>query len=1189
MKALAFSAFLLIFTAVPSVAATPHRLGDLRPAPAFDARAAGYHRVDVPLARALSGEDPIELARAMGLEVRGAHLGVQIVVEPASTGDVALWLESRGAEEVAHVGSVIEAFVTPGTLSELDEIPAVLWVRQPPIAAIPEPRLDGEPGPPLAFVTSEGVDETNVTEWHDDGFTGDGVKIGIIDIEAYGWEDLLGTDLPTADKFHYQRFGGGASSEDEVHGTAVAEIVHDMAPDAELYLAEIGSYNSNFRDAVQWMIDEGVRVVAMSISYFGVGPGDGTGPFQSEIDNFVQQANGVWAHSAGNYRDSHWQGQSLDDDENGWVEMAPGQEVAWLGSSASEGDSIRFSMQWNDWSVVNQDYSLHLFRLLDGEPVEVASTDRLQTGQPGQQPTEFLSFTAQEAGQYGVGIFRKSVTGLDDVEILSLDFSLADPVPEGSLSTPGDAAGAMNTAAVNTGSFNIRSFSSAGPTNGPGGSFEGGSTRPIIAAYDGVSVASYGRQVFGTSFACPHVAGAAGVVLSANPGWTGAQIRSFLENTAIDKGPVGMDNDFGWGRLNLGPSPLSTCAYDLDQISLEYSSGSNVAIVNVETEADCFWPAESHAEWLTVSTDHGNGPGRVIVIIDSNPGAARTGTLAIAGLTVTVNQQGADCSYSIAPTSQLFPAEGGDGTIAVTAGAGCPWTATSFSDWVRIEDGASGSGSGEVSYHVDPYDDAEQRQTNLSVAGLSFTVTQIGAVDPGYRTMVAGIAETAGAAGTRWKSNLAVMNPGGGPTSFNLVYRHQGGQVQETATLGNGIVEYQNVAADFFGMPDSAGLVEVQSEVPLIVTARTFNDAPDGTFGQLLPGVKASDGIAGSEIGVLSQLHSNSGFRTNIGFVNFGASGVTAGVRLFDGDGTFLGSELGEQVPAGGWHQVNRVFREADAGACTGCYALVEILDGEGPIWSYASVVDNGSGDPTTIPMEIMGSDDAEADLLVAGIAETAGAAGTRWKSNVAALNLSGDSVVGTVEYRYSGGVADADFELGDGELLEWENIAALLGAPDTAGAVAVTADGPLVVTARTFNDAATGSFGQFIPGLGISAWVDRNSPAVLTQIKRTDDFRTNVGFTNYSDAACDVEITLHGADGAQLGSPVTVTDIPPGGWKQQNRIFREAGVAECEVGYAFVGVLTEGCGVWAYASVVDNGSGDPTTIPVTVLFHIVP
>lgn len=350
------------------------------------------------------------------------------------------------------------------------------------------------------------------------------------------------------------------------------------------------------------------------------------------------------------------------------------------------------------------------------------------------------------------------------------------------------------------------------------------------------------------------------------------------------------------------------------------------------------------------------------------------------------------------------------------------------------------------------------------------------------------------------------------------------------------------------------------------------------------------DGVAGSEVGVLSQLNSNTGFRTNVGFVNLGGSGSVVRVRLFDGQGVALGSEIAEPVGPGEWRQVNRVFRIANAGDCTGCYAMIDLAGGgDGPVWAYASVVDNGSGDPTTIPMEKVSQQAVGSDVLVAGIAETAGAAGTRWKSDVAALNLSGSAVEGTVEYRHGSGVARSDLLIGDGELLLWENVASLLGAPDSAGAVAITADGPLVVTARTFNDADAGTFGQFIPGLGPSASVGPGSPAVLPQIKRNDDFRTNVGFTNYSDVPCDVTVRLVDASGQQLGSSVMVSDIPPGGWKQQNRIFREAGVSECELGYAAISVETEGCGVWAYASVVDNGSGDPTTIPATVLFHIVP
>jgi len=336
----------------------------------------------------------------------------------------------------------------------------------------------------------------------------------------------------------------------------------------------------------------------------------------------------------------------------------------------------------------------------------------------------------------------------------------------------------------------------------------------------------------------------------------------------------------------------------------------------------------------------------------------------------------------------------------------------------------------------------------------------------------------------------------------------------------------------------------------------------------------------------LSQLASNDAFRTNIGFVNLGGYSAQVRIRLFDGSGAARGSELVETVPAGRWLQVNRVFQAAAGGTCQGCYALIDVVsDGEAWIWAYASVVDNGSGDPTTIPLAVVDPAAADADLLVAGIADIAGAEGTRWASNLAVLNLSGAALQGTAEYRYGGGAAQADFTLADGELVEWENVAALLGAPDSSGAVAIVADGPAVVTARTFNDAPEGTFGQFLPGVGAGSALsaDGNQTGVLYQIKSTDAFRTNIGFTNFSDAPCDVVVTLHGADGGELGSPVSVTGIPAGRWRQVNRIFQAAGVAECPIGYAVVRPVTPGCLVWAYASVVDNGSGDPTTIPMDV------
>jgi hypothetical protein len=67
-----------------------------------------------------------------------------------------------------------------------------------------------------------------------------------------------------------------------------------------------------------------------------------------------------------------------------------------------------------------------------------------------------------------------------------------------------------------------------------------------------------------------------------------------------------------------------------------------------------------------------------------------------------------------------------------------------------------------------------------------------------------------------------------------------------------------------------------------------------------------------------------------------------------------VGSPLTATIPAGGWKQLNRVFKTAGAGTVDLGYAKIETNDGK--IWAYGSVVDNTSGDGTTIPLTIAGA-----------------------------------------------------------------------------------------------------------------------------------------------------------------------------------------------------------------------------------------
>lgn len=87
------------------------------------------------------------------------------------------------------------------------------------------------------------------------------------------------------------------------------------------------------------------------------------------------------------------------------------------------------------------------------------------------------------------------------------------------------------------------------------------------------------------------------------------------------------------------------------------------------------------------------------------------------------------CIYSIIPTSQSFPTSGGRGSVSVTAASGCTWNAISSASWISITSGSNGSGIGTVSYSVAP-NTGGSRAGTLMIAGLTFTITQLGTAPP---------------------------------------------------------------------------------------------------------------------------------------------------------------------------------------------------------------------------------------------------------------------------------------------------------------------------------------------------------------------------------------------------------------------------------------------------------------------------
>src|SRR5438552_2717602 len=133
------------------------------------------------------------------------------------------------------------------------------------------------------------------------------------------------------------------------------------------------------------------------------------------------------------------------------------------------------------------------------------------------------------------------------------------------------------------------------------------------------------------------------------------------------------------------------------------------------------------------------------------------------------------CSFSVSqPANTAFGPEGGTGTITVTAGSGCSWTAASNASFITITQGSSGSANGSVQFSVAANTGAE-RTGALAVAGTAVTLTQRGAPAVAPATLGAPVPRSpiGGTEVTVRRPTLVVDNAVASGDSGPLTYRFE--------------------------------------------------------------------------------------------------------------------------------------------------------------------------------------------------------------------------------------------------------------------------------------------------------------------------------------------------------------------------------------------------------------------------------
>jgi hypothetical protein len=419
------------------------------------------------------------------------------------------------------------------------------------------------------------------------GVDGSGVRVGVISDGVAGLAASQASgDLPTVNTASCDEGPGSPTASGAgAEGTAMLEIVHDLAPGAQLWFGHFGfGFDGTVLDFMQAVdcLASNADVVVDDIGWYNVGPYDGTSLVSQNVSDELNEAgNRIKAYytSVGNEGLSHYQGPYVDSGNT--YEVFPDvwnlqrfaadatTTDAGLGLDCGCADALFLEpgglvvvlLEWDDtFAASGNDYDMFLF---DGGEVVSVGGD----GQDGNDdPTEVMAYINEGLTGQVLDLVIGNFNGTAAARNFDM-FILCDacaPLPDllpsqpihnfntrcSSVPNNSDAGGGVVSLgaidASDPGTNTIEPFSSCGPTND-------GRTKPDAVAVDGVSVTGhggFGSPFFGTSAAAPHAAGVAALLLDCAPSLTRTQLRDALLNTAVDLGVAGTDNTYGHGRID---------------------------------------------------------------------------------------------------------------------------------------------------------------------------------------------------------------------------------------------------------------------------------------------------------------------------------------------------------------------------------------------------------------------------------------------------------------------------------------------------------------------------------------------------------------------------------------------------------------------------------------------------------------